>query len=180
MLEAERYLAEFEGVEYADVLESDLDCDPGAPLPHVIANSNAVHLAYFLQRPPRPGWHGESAEVVTSATSAPIALVTFEGYQAFRLGGPNDEAINGHPLYGRGLAAYRAHQVRRSSWIAELEGQNSVHPSHQGGWAERLHHYLIAFHDELFECVARSYVVKVHRGSMAEAVREVASRITLD
>lgn len=178
LLRAERELAEAEGSEYAEPLDVSLDCDVGAPLPHVVASGYVVHLAYFLRRPPPRGWHGESVQVVTAATAAPIAVLTFAGYAAFRMGSPNDEAIAGHPLTGRGLSSYRAHTVRRSSWIAEVERQNSVHPMHRGGWAERLLHYLFAFHDEMFECVAPSYMFEVRDCTMEEAVLELATRVT--
>jgi hypothetical protein len=48
-----------------------------------------------------------------------IALVEFQRCYAHRLGGPNDEVVTGHPLYGRGLQAYAAHRVINSPWIAQ-------------------------------------------------------------
>jgi len=176
VLTAERQLAEAEGVEYADHVDSDLDCDPGAPLPHVVSSGQGVCLAYYLRQPPPPGWRGQTVQVVTSASAGAIAMLAFRG-STHSVSGPNDEALGGHPLWGRGLRRYQLHQVRRSRWIAELERQNSVHPFHRGGWAERTNHYLFTFHDELFECVAPSYVAEVRYDTMAQVVRDMVERL---
>jgi hypothetical protein len=175
VLAAERQLAEAEGVEYADEVDSNLDCDGGAPLPHIVATGRGVWLAYYLRRPPPPNWRGRSVEVVTSATAAPIAVLAFDSFTV-RVSGPNNEAMSGHPLSRRGLTPYSLLQVRRSRWIAELEEQNTVHPRHRGGWAERTNHYLFQFHDEMFQCIAPSYSAEVRYDSMAEVVRELALR----
>ena len=59
-----------------------------------------------------------------------IAIIFFPSYDTFKFGQPNDEALHGHPLYAKGLSFYRAQEVLNSSWIAELERQNSVHVGH--------------------------------------------------
>jgi hypothetical protein len=71
---------------------------------------------------------------------------------AVKLGGPNDEARRGHPLYGTRLRPYAAHTVVNSLWIMAQEQINSVHPMHRGGWHQQLNHYLFCFHDSTFEC----------------------------
>ncbi len=43
---------------------------------------------------------------------------------------------------------------------------NSVHPRHTPEWFfERKRHFIFAFHDSTFECVAESFEVEVRRGS---------------
>jgi len=92
-------------------------------------------------------------------------------------GAPNDEVINGHPLYGRGLVAYGAHTVERSRWIREQEKINSVHPQHRPGWEARYRHYVLAFHDETFECIACAHTVKAALSTFADALQQCAREV---
>ncbi|GAA5122463.1 hypothetical protein [Haloechinothrix salitolerans] len=92
------------------------------------------------------------------------------------MGGLNDEAIEGHPLWRKGLAPYTAHEVINSAWIAESERRNSVHPYHRGGWHERMKHYLLCFHDETLECLASGLRTERFLGSYHDALRAVVER----
>jgi hypothetical protein len=59
------------------------------------------------------------------------------------------------------LESYGAHRVENSPWIAAERKTNSVHTQFREeawkGWT----HYLLLFHDNLFECIAKNH--KVHR-----------------
>jgi hypothetical protein len=97
------------------------------------------------------------------------------GCYASKFGGPNDEVIEGHPLHGKGLGAYQAHIVANSKWIEEVKLSNSVHPRFSpNSWANAKH-YLLLFHDEMFECIASGYKIEVFRASF-EDVMEIARR----
>jgi hypothetical protein len=54
--------------------------------------------------------------LVSPADEAPSLYVVIElrGCAKVRFGGPNDEALHGHPLHGRGLAGYRSRAIRIS------------------------------------------------------------------
>jgi len=56
-----------------------------------------------------------------------LALVEFEGCASAKLGSPNEEVFQGHPLYGKGLDSCSAQIVRSSKWLKELEDINKVH-----------------------------------------------------
>src|SRR5215831_8210590 len=80
--------------------------NPGAPLPHVIADETRVTLLYLLSRHD-PNWEGSYGNLVTpESDELPIAIVNFEFPYAHMFGPPNDEAFEGHPLASRGLACY--------------------------------------------------------------------------
>jgi hypothetical protein len=178
-LAAERELARVRDEQYAEPLDLGLRWDPGAPLPHVISDSWRTFV-FFLLAEPDPDWDGTYVRVVSAGDTAPAALglVEFTGAYLTSFGGLNDEALSGHPLSGRGLAAYRAFTVRNSTWIAQAEQHNAVHPRHRGGWHERYHHYVLTFHDETFECIAENWRAERLRCSLAEAIAIVAARIT--
>jgi len=162
LLAAERALAAARGEEYAIPLEGLPPSDVGAPLPHLLAAGHRVLRAYYVAERD-PHWDGTYITMIDAAenSDAPIAVVEFTGYLAVRMGIPNDEALEGHPLDTHGLDAYAMHLVVNSSWITELGRINSVHSQHKGGWHEWARHYLFTFHDETFECIARSHEVRL-------------------
>lgn len=83
-------------------------------------------------------------------------VVKFRNPRVHFFGSPNDEALKGHPLYGRGLQPYNAGEVHNSSWIKELERRNRIHPLHNSRRFEALRHFIFTFHDSTFECVAEN------------------------
>ena len=173
--EAERRLAEARNQSWAEPLDLGVAWDGGAPLPHLVSNgSKTVLLCHAAVVD--PDWDGTYVTVVSPSDQTPADMLefTFSGCHAVRIGGPNDEALHGHPLYDKGLDGYRPHLVHNSDWIAQQEAINSVHERHRGGWHERLNHYFFVFHDEMFEALARSVDVRSVRATMAECLSSAA------
>jgi hypothetical protein len=159
-------------VELDDVPQSSV----GAPLPVVVANEYTVQLAYHLSVPD-PDWDGSYVRVVDAATGNPVVLVRFEDAAAWFHGPPNDEAFEGHPLASRGLRPYAAFRIEESSWIRRLELLNSVHPQHAPETFWRLCHFVFAFHDSTFECVARSFTAVEVEGPLTRVAQQMASAL---
>lgn len=149
----------------------------GAPLPLILQVEGRCVLAFYVQMP-NPGWDGTSARVVyPDSTEDLVAVVQFELPRATYFGAPNDEAFKGHPLASRGLRPYGAYEVRDSSWVRTLERMNSVHPSHSAAMFRSLRHYVFAFHDSTFECVARSVSWSIHPGPLLGLVPLMQTRL---
>ena len=109
-------------------------------------------------------------------TDGQRVVVRFVGVMSVLLGAPNDETLNAHPLYSRGLQPYEFAEVENSPWIAALEKANRVHPHHSPGVFADLRHFILPFHDSTFECVARSVEVSVGSDdSLATAARMIDS-----
>ena len=129
-----------------------------------------------LASQPGPEWDGTYVKVVSPAGSDPSLFVVIEmrGCSEIRFGGPNDEAMSGHPLYGKWLDGYQAHEVFNSRWIEEAIKVNSVHPRHCDAPFRRLHHYALLFHDEMLEALALDIESRLVNGTM----REIMVRLT--
>lgn len=154
-------------VKLADVPQSSI----GAPCPMMLVGEHHLHLAYYLQNTPT-GWDGTSVRIVDQDTGVePVALVSFKHPLAHFFGPPNDEAFEGHPLASRGLQPYSVFEVRESSWIRRLERMNSVHEHHTHELFAEYRHFVFAFHDTTFECIAESFTVSVHKGSVADVLK---------
>ena len=105
----------------------------GAPDPKIFADDSNFVLRYETQ-------------------NDKFAVVSFPMVNQFIFGSPNDEALNGHPLYEQGLKFYSVHEVANSTWLDELEKQNSTHPQHnKKRFLQDMKHYIFTFHDSTLE-----------------------------
>lgn len=161
-------------VELTDVPQSDI----GAPLPIVLSSEHNVLLAFRCQNTPE-GWDGSSVRVVNYDTANdPLAIVELGHCHSFTFGAPNDEAFNGHPLYEKGLHPYGVFEVRNSSWLRTMEQRNSVHLYHKPDrFYGRYKHFVFAFHDSTFECLAEGFKCEVVEGSLEGMLPEMQRRL---
>ena len=126
----------FRRIDKVAVLNDWPQPEAGAPEPCVYADDSNFVLRYYTE-------------------NRKIAVVIFPLVEIFKFGSPNDEAMGGHPLINNGLKYYSVHKVTNSSWVAELEKQNSVHPQHSRRYFFKdKHHYIFTFHDTTLELVA--------------------------
>ena len=88
-------------------------------MPVVLADEWQVLVVYLLEDRD-PDWDGTTVRVVNSASAGVVAIAHFSGVWATQFGAPNDEALDGHPLFACGLRSYGAFTVEPSSWKAEL------------------------------------------------------------
>ena len=73
-----------------------------------------------------------------------------------KFGYPNDEALGGHRLFGKGLSFYSCFEVIESEWIVELRKGNEVNFPNFSSFADK-RHFIITFHDSTFECIASGF-----------------------
>jgi hypothetical protein len=86
-----------------------------------------------------------------------VAVVTVPGCLQVICGHPNDEVLNGHPLYGKGLAFYSVHRVRNSARLVAMERANAVHHRHDAAtFLKNKEHWIFTFQDGTVEFLALS------------------------
>lgn len=178
VLTLERELAAAKGEEYAVPLDFPVRWDVGAPLPYLLRNDYKTFLTFYIAEPD-PDWDGTYVKVKDPASGEDesLALVEFAGCVSAKLGTPNDEVLDGHPLHGRGLDSYTAQRVINSRWLAAAEEINSVHRCYDREHWQELNHYVFWFHDTTFECLARSYTVEPFREDMESLLSLVCQRL---
>ena len=115
LTKAERQLAAARGEPWAEPIDLAAQWDTGAPLPHLVSNGSAAVLICYASAVD-PNWDGTYATVVSPTDAMPAQLLefTFGRCHATKFGGPNDEVISGHPLFGRGFEPYEPHIVHNS------------------------------------------------------------------
>jgi hypothetical protein len=147
--------------EFARVIEWKPEWSIGAPSPHVFSNGRETYLYYSTDE-------GENASV----------LVTFSECLSHRFGIVNDEAANGHPLYKRGLETCRAHIIENSKWIAEHKLIHRAHPHYSDDQWRDYKHFLLFFHDEVFEIIfSGDHKIERLNSTMKEMAIEVVKRL---
>lgn len=86
-----------------------------------------------------------------------VFCLRFNSLSQMKYGGPNDEAINSHPLYKYGLGPYGLYEVRNSPWIKEQMIANRVHPQHSDDLFNHRRHFIACFKDVTFEVTCDSF-----------------------
>ena len=86
-----------------------------------------------------------------------IAVIEFPVYLWMVYGLPNDETLQSHPLYAKGLKFYSVHRISNSSRLAAIEAANAVHPRHDAdAFPKDKEHYVFTFQDSTLECIVVS------------------------
>jgi hypothetical protein len=155
---AERRLAASRGQQYAVPVDFGTGWDVAVPSPYLFAATRIACVLFDLGDP-----------------APTIGVLEFIDVHSIRMGMPNDEAIEGHPLHGKGLGSYGAYEVHNSLLLEEHIRMNSVHPHHQEATWRRLHHYVLLFHDEMLECLAGG--TRTHTAKGWKAAKALAQEI---
>jgi hypothetical protein len=181
ILQFEREISILKGENYCIPWDLDVDFpwEIGVPAPHLLHNDDKTFLLYFLSKKYKiPNERG--IEIVNIKTvKRKIAIVEFRRCVSAKIGSPNDEVLEGHPLYGKGLKYHAAAMVKNSAWIKEIESINNLHNQYNPAYSLDLNHYLIPFKDSTFECIATSFEVNVVEGTMKNALMDCCKRLFL-
>jgi len=136
----------------------------------VLAGVHHLRLAYYIQNTSAGGDTAVFRKLSERTTGQPVALVEFARVYAHMFGPPSADAFRGHPLAERGVEPYSVYEVWESSWLRGLVRMNAVKPGHRPEQFAGYHHYVFAFNDMTFECIAKSYKITVHTGSVVEVL----------
>jgi hypothetical protein len=162
---AQRALAAAKGEEYA--VPYDLGFLPEAAVsePVLLQNDGGAILTFSAVRERQDG----------KREDAGYGIVEIVSYSLTKFGYPNDEALAGHPLYDRGLRAYGVFEVHNSSWIKMKTQQNRVAFPNTPESTQR--HFVFAFHDNTFECIARGLRASLSTKPYPEIFEDITKRV---
>ncbi len=86
-------------------------------------------------------------------------MIEFTGCIKSSLGSPNNETLHGHPYYSLGVRSYGFYELENSDLLTQIVEIQSVHARFNPARWKLYKHYVITFHDELFECIAREFTI---------------------
>ena len=151
--------------------------DIGAPTPKVLASEAFLMLFYFADQQ-----SDEKNKILIERdviSDRGVAFIEFESYLNFKFGSPNDEVLYGHPYFNLGLRSYSFFEIQDSDWIAEVIKINSVHPRHSQDLFKDYKHFILTFHDSMFECIAKNYKLSFSNKSMGELISKQVESLIL-
>jgi hypothetical protein len=163
---AQRALAAAKGEEYA--VPYDLGFVPEAAVsePVLLQTDSGAILTFSAMRERHDG----------KREDAGYGIVEIDSCSLTKFGYPNDEALPGHPLHGRGLGAYGVFEVHNSSWIKTKAQQNRVAFPNYALWPTQ-RHFIFTLHDSTFECIARGLRGSVSTKPYADIFEDIRRRI---
>lgn len=171
----ERSTAAELGLPYAQRVDVGVRWDAGAPMPVLLSGLRTFVAFYLSARDPL--FSGTDPRVRDPHADHGIGVVEFKRVTSVKIGSPNDEVLRVHPLWGSGLEFYSAHEVKNSPWIIELMEMNRAHERFdESQWSGR-RHFMLTFHDETLECVAKWTITRTAPGA---TMPEVLARLSAE
>jgi hypothetical protein len=150
-------LARSRGEAYAVEIDLVFRWNSGAPLPHVVANERRAFIVVIAAEPD-PNWDGVPRSIsADDGVQRLFGVIELDHVHELRFGGPSDEGLSEHRLYGRGLRLYAAHEVF-----------GDFSPGRQ---------FLFVFHDSIVEACATGIESRTARCTFAEVLSDTASDV---
>jgi len=158
----ERTTAAELGLPYAERVDLGVTWDAGTPMPvllsglrtFVVLHLSAQDQPFSGTNPHAPGPHADHG----------IGIVEFKRMTSVKVGFSDDEVLRGHPLWGSGLEFDSAHEVKNSPWITGLMEVDRAHERfYESQWRGR-RHFMLTFHDQTIECVAKWTITRAAPG----------------
>lgn len=129
-------------------IKDQFNMDVGAPDPMVFSTGNKTFVVFF-------GTLTQDNETRDLDT----VMIEFTGCIKSSFGLPNNEILHGHPYYSFGLRSYGFYELENSDLLMQIIEMQSVHAEFNPEKWKFYKHYVITFHDELFECIARKFII---------------------
>lgn len=126
--------------------------DPGTPNPVIISSDHDLIIAFHKRE--------DDNETFEAVQNQQVTVIRFTGYLKYTFGSPGDETIHGHPYAKFRMSAYSFYELKNSDLIEFLKKVDQVHPYHDKEKWKHYKHYIITFHDNMFECVAQGFEIR--------------------
>lgn len=160
--EAEADLAAEHGEPYARVIDPGFNYSPDSPR---LLQSTKMTLLVV----------GTHVRVGGAVTDSQFKVLRFLDCCWTTFGHPNDEAIDGHPLSGRGLEFLSVCEVFNSPWNARMREQNKV--SFPNFEMAPVRHLIFTFKEQTFECLCSGWEVVYSSTDFGAALNHAASLV---
>ena len=127
--------------------------------PLILANERKTFLLYKTYTSTNFQATYKQKEHCAYNTEELVAMLNFVSCAAIKFGAPNDEIIEGHALYGRGIDVGGAYIVANSKWKTEVRYMQGLHQQFDESHWAKYKHYLLFFKERTFEAIAHNAVL---------------------
>ncbi|TKG87908.1 hypothetical protein EYV94_27850 [Puteibacter caeruleilacunae] len=154
-----------------------LNIDVGAPTPTIISNDSNLYLMFYSNA---DSIVNDPSQASSSVNNRRIYVLKFNLFFNYKFGMPGNEIIIGHPYSELGLQPYSFYQLEESDWIKDLMKIDSFHPYYnKEKWID-FKHYILTFHDNMFECIAKDFEISEGTTSIYEQASTIINEINAD
>lgn len=129
--------------------------DTGAPSPVIISSDIKLYLTFYKEMDYEMELHQRD-----NILDVGVVFIEFHGFIKYTFGMPGNETIQGHPYSKLGMKAYSFYELKESDLIIKLQDIDKIHPYYSTEKWNKYKHYILTFHDNMFECIAESYTIK--------------------
>ena len=126
------------------------EMDAGAPSPIILSNDNELLVSFYGNKDSDIGEPHQRNTVYDTG----IFILKFKSFLKYSFGLPSNETIQGHPYFKLGLSSY----------------SERSHPYYNPEKWKEYKHYILTFHDNMFECVAEGFEVSEENTSIYHQV----------
>ena len=138
------------------------EMDYGAPSPTILSNDNELFIAFYADK--------ESTSIIPQERNTiydtGIFALKFKQYLKYTFGIPGNETIPGHPYSKLGMRSCSFYELKNSDLIQSLQDIEKVHPQYSAEKWKMYKHYILTFHDNMFECIAQDFEIREENTSL--------------
>lgn len=148
--------------------------DNGAPAPTVISNDNELIIIFYSANRNLLSDIQERNTIYDEG----VVVLKFKVYLKYSFGIPSNETLQGHPYYQLGMRSYAFYEVKNSNLIEDIDHIQKIHPYYDPLKLKDYKHYLLTFHDSMFECVAKDFEVENIHTSMYKQATVILNELS--
>ncbi|TRX34097.1 hypothetical protein [Flavobacterium restrictum] len=138
------------------------EMDYGAPSPTILSNDNELFVAFYADK--------KKSSVVPQERNiiydTGIFALKFKRYLKYTFGIPSNETINSHPYSKLGMESCSFYELIDSDYIKSLQDIEKMHPGYNPKKWNMYKHYILTFHDNMFECIAEGFEIREENTSL--------------
>lgn len=153
-----------------------LSIDVGVPAPTIISNDSNLYLMFYSNG---EDISTEALQERNSVYDRGIYILKFNLFLNYKFGMPSNEIIIGHPYSKLGLQPYSFYQLEDSDWIKKLMKIDSVHPYYDKKKWVIYKHYILTFHDNMFECIAKDFEISEESSSVYKQAHTIINEMNI-
>lgn len=142
------------------------EADFGAPEPIVVSNANKLMISFNVM-------DDKWSKTGINANESTIDI-RFNRYIHYSFGMPGNETLHEHPYANLGLESSSFYELENSDLIGRLRAIEKGHPYYDSESWTLYKHYIITFHDNMFECIAHGFdIISERNDNMFANIKKV-------
>ncbi|MDQ6479990.1 hypothetical protein [Dyadobacter sp. LHD-138] len=157
-------------IELKDFFEMDF----GAPLPMIVSTDTELFITFYSDQEIKSFY----PNALNPVYSTGVVVLKFKHYLKYTFGIPGNETIEGHPYFKLGMKLFKFYELTNSDLVAHLEKIEKSHQYYNPNKWKDYKHYILTFHDNMFECVAKKFKVRIENLSIYDQANKLLSELS--